>query len=534
MPDLRTLIVTGASGFIGRHFVLAAMHRFRVYCLARRSQAEVEIPQHPNIQWIQTDIADSEQMRQLAAFLRDGHEIEAVLHLAGYYDFSLKDNPAYDKANVQGTENILDLAQKLGVPHFIFSSSLAACAFTPPGTAVNEATPLVAEFPYARSKRKAEALIQTASAEISASIVRLAAVFSDWCEYPPLYSLLETWLSRSPLSRIIGGRGHFSLPYIHIKDVITLFLVLLEKGGREPGVRIFLASPAGSVSHAEIYQTACSYSFNRPKKALYIPKWLAWAGLSLRCCFSRMAGIRLFERPWMARYIDAQLSVDPQATYEALNWKPRPRYALLRRLLFIIENKKIHAYSYHFRNQVQMQRFPERKTAVLFTALCAVREDVLEQVLKFMLAPSNILQFFHCQRVDSAFLKALIDLVYQLIMVSVRSRNRSMISDHLGSVAGDLFAQGFSRQELVDFVLLLGNTLIQTLRSRSEIQAIQREVVNSLELTVQYCVDEIRDVCEELQEIPRLDRAVDDRNEVRADDLQRILGKMESLSQLFR
>ena len=98
----------------------------------------------------------------------------------------------------------------------------------------------------------------------------------------------------------------------------------------------------------------------------------------------------------------------------------------------------------------------------------------------------------------------------------------------------DLFAQGFSRQELVDFIQLLGSTLIQTLQSRSEIQAIKREIVHSLELTMQYCVDEIRDICEELQEFPRLDWPAEDRNEVRADDLQRILGKMESLSQLFR
>ena len=31
--------------------------------------------------------------------------------------------------------------------------------------------------------------------EFPATIVRFAALFSDWCEYPPLFMFLETWLS---------------------------------------------------------------------------------------------------------------------------------------------------------------------------------------------------------------------------------------------------------------------------------------------------------------------------------------------------
>ncbi|MBC8431826.1 MAG: hypothetical protein H8D96_07880 [Desulfobacterales bacterium] len=38
------ILVTGASGFIGRHFVAAVNGKFRLFCLARRSQKEVGIP----------------------------------------------------------------------------------------------------------------------------------------------------------------------------------------------------------------------------------------------------------------------------------------------------------------------------------------------------------------------------------------------------------------------------------------------------------------------------------------------------------
>ena len=39
-------------------------------------------------------------------------------------------------------------------------------------------------------------------------IVRFAALFSDWCEYPPLYMFLDTWLSRQWNHRMLGGMGN--------------------------------------------------------------------------------------------------------------------------------------------------------------------------------------------------------------------------------------------------------------------------------------------------------------------------------------
>ena len=39
------------------------------------------------------------------------------------------------------------------------------------------------------------------------AIVRLAAIYSDWCEYGPLYNFLITWLSKSWKSNMLAGKG---------------------------------------------------------------------------------------------------------------------------------------------------------------------------------------------------------------------------------------------------------------------------------------------------------------------------------------
>jgi nucleoside-diphosphate-sugar epimerase len=136
------------------------------------------------------------------------------------------------------------LSKLLGIKHFIFSSSLAAWKFPPFGRALTEESPADADFPYARSKMRAEAIIKEYSKVFPCSIVRLAAVYSDWCEYPILYMLLEFWLSRNILmSRIVAGRGESAVPYIHIKDLNKLFLRIIEISARLPRLGIYNASP---------------------------------------------------------------------------------------------------------------------------------------------------------------------------------------------------------------------------------------------------------------------------------------------------
>ena len=61
-----SIIVTGASGFIGRNFIEANVDNFNLFCIARRSQKEAGIPEHPNIHWIQADIGKIDNIEDFA------------------------------------------------------------------------------------------------------------------------------------------------------------------------------------------------------------------------------------------------------------------------------------------------------------------------------------------------------------------------------------------------------------------------------------------------------------------------------------
>ncbi len=131
--SLRRIIITGASGFVGRRLLDVFKEDFKIYGLARRSQARSEAPFHPNISWFQADIADRRTIEAVFNQIAAAGGAEIVIHLAAHYDFTGEEHPEYYRTNVQGLRNILDLSGFVGIRHFIFSSSVAACAFPAPG-----------------------------------------------------------------------------------------------------------------------------------------------------------------------------------------------------------------------------------------------------------------------------------------------------------------------------------------------------------------------------------------------------------------
>jgi nucleoside-diphosphate-sugar epimerase len=151
------LVITGASGFIGKHVVLAQWRHRPLFCIARRFGQESNIPADPNITWITVDIAKQVRMQEVTEYILQHGGAGYVLHLAGYYDFDNQEHPAYEATNVRGTENMLKLARALQVRRFIFSSSLAASSFTPAGSSLTEDSSPDADIPYGRSKKQAEA-----------------------------------------------------------------------------------------------------------------------------------------------------------------------------------------------------------------------------------------------------------------------------------------------------------------------------------------------------------------------------------------
>lgn len=179
--QLPTIVVTGASGLVGRHFINAVSDRFYIYAIARRGQKDADVSVHENVRWHRCDVGDGPKVRRLIASIAEESEVDFLFHFAGYYDFDYRESPEYRRTNVEGTRHLLEGAERLRPKRFIFSSSLAVSDFSDPRRIIDEKTPPDGGYPYARSKREAEELVAAYAGKFPCTIARLAAVYSDWC-----------------------------------------------------------------------------------------------------------------------------------------------------------------------------------------------------------------------------------------------------------------------------------------------------------------------------------------------------------------
>jgi nucleoside-diphosphate-sugar epimerase len=371
------VVVTGASGFVGRHLIDALKEDHLVFALARRSQARSGAPIHPSIRWFQADIGERSVLEGVFRSIRDAGGAEVLVHLAAHYDFTGHEYVEYWRTNVHGMRNVLELSRDAGVRRVLFPSSLAACRLPSAGEALDETSPPDGEHIYARTKRAGEEMLREFEPQMSSVVFRFAALFSDWCEYAPLYVFLRTWLSGAWNRSILGGRGRTAIPYLHVRDAVRLFRRVLERVDPLDSGQVLVASPDGAVSHRELFEEATLLYHGERRRPLLVPRLLCGPGMWLRDVVGRMAGERPFERPWMARYVDTVMTADGRATRALLGWEPRTRLLILRRLPFLVLNLRCEPLEWSRRNEAAMKSVRVRRHLLLH-ALLRQHADTIE------------------------------------------------------------------------------------------------------------------------------------------------------------
>jgi dihydroflavonol-4-reductase len=146
-------LVTGASGFIGRH-VVAALARDGAHVRAfDRVTAPIDsLP--ADVELITGDIGDRDALRRAV----DG--CDAVFHLAAVYSYARSDAALMQAINVDGTRAVLEVALSGGRRRVVHTSSCATCGPVPGRVATERDMPARRELgvPYKRTKLEGERL----------------------------------------------------------------------------------------------------------------------------------------------------------------------------------------------------------------------------------------------------------------------------------------------------------------------------------------------------------------------------------------
>ncbi len=164
MSTLKTILVTGAAGYIGSHACVELLSAgYSVVALdnlcnsSPESLRRVEKITGRAIPFCQADVRDR---LALNALLKT-HPIDAVIHFAGLKSVgeSVAQPLAYIENNVGGTVTLLQALDEAGVKRFLFSSS-ATVYGDPESVPITESARLSVTNPYGRSKLMAEQVLE--------------------------------------------------------------------------------------------------------------------------------------------------------------------------------------------------------------------------------------------------------------------------------------------------------------------------------------------------------------------------------------
>jgi len=491
------LIVTGASGFIGRHFLDAVKERYEIVGIARRSQVRSGAPVHANITWFQVDIGDRPELSDV--FARIGRtDDDVVVHLAAHYDFTGEAHPEYRRTNVEGLRNVLDLCRAMRPRRFLFSSSLAACGFPRPPARLDETSPPDGDHVYAESKRIGERMLDEYRDAFPSTVLRFAALFSDWCEYPPLFVFLDTWLSGAWNARVLGGRGRSAIPYLHVRDLVSFLRRAIARADEHRHGEVLIGSTDGAVSHEALFEVATRDWFGRPRRPIHMPRVLCGPGIRVRAVLGRALGEVPFERPWMARYIDESLTVDASHTRRRLGWAPRERLEIGRRLPFLLAHRRTDPLEWNRRNRAAMKEARIRPNLTIHRLLRKHEPEIAAHMTVALMGEKDgVPRFPAYRRVSVDEQRWNHRLVLRQLMNAVLSRQRSVFFDSCRDLAEQRARQGFTAEEVCAALQELNRIAVTTLSADPESREVRAELHDSITMNVRFGCDQIEDVFDE-------------------------------------
>jgi nucleoside-diphosphate-sugar epimerase len=227
-----TVLVTGATGFIGQHLVTRLRgSECRIRVLTRKA-SRVPADWPGRVEIVAGDLLDTDSIR---GALRG---VTTVVNLAGVITDPLR----MRAVNVEGVRLLAEVAAKEGVSRLVHVSS-AGVVGQPDTEMVTEDTPCRPENLYERSKLEGEQalLAQAKSSGLDVVIVRPTNVFGEGRD-PSRDSLLE-WMTAIRKGRFVYFGSGGMANYVYVGDVAEALYRVVEGPSRGPVV-VFVADPA--------------------------------------------------------------------------------------------------------------------------------------------------------------------------------------------------------------------------------------------------------------------------------------------------
>lgn len=238
---MKSILITGSSGFIGSFIVEEALNRGMEVWAAVRKNSSRQFLQDERIRFIELNLGSEEELEtQLAP-----HRFDYVVHAAGVTKCLHQED--FFRVNTNGTAHLVRVLQKLEMPleRFVFLSSLSvygAIHEQQPYEPISEQDQPHPNTAYGKSKLKAEEVLKKEGAGLPYVILRPTGVYGP---REKDYYMMAKSIKRH-MDFAVGFKRQ-DITFVYVKDVVQAVFRALEHG--KTGRSYFL-------SDGHVYQSA--------------------------------------------------------------------------------------------------------------------------------------------------------------------------------------------------------------------------------------------------------------------------------------
>jgi len=243
------ILVTGSSGFVGRHVINELVHQgYQTICLLRdprklTDQVPSEVSAH--VVAVQGDLFDTNALAEAARGCR------AAIHLVGIIEENRSKGQTFGRIHVAGTQQIINACVEAGIHRYVHMSALG--------------TRPEAVSRYHQTKWLAEEIVR--QSPLQWTIFRPSLVYGPDSEFIQMVKYIVT--SRVVPAIPYFGTGTHRLQPISVYDVATCFAKCLKMP--ETYCMTYELGGPEQLTWKELYDACALAIRGRPKLTLPIP-----------------------------------------------------------------------------------------------------------------------------------------------------------------------------------------------------------------------------------------------------------------------
>ncbi|QEF97617.1 3 beta-hydroxysteroid dehydrogenase/Delta 5--_4-isomerase [Stieleria maiorica] len=344
------VIVTGSSGLLGRPVCNELADRgYEVFGFDR-----VGLPEPPknraHVHDVECDITRYDNVRGAVAEVRRraGEKLASVVHLAAYYDFSGEDSDAYDEVTVNGTDRLLNALSEFDLGQFIFASTMLVHQPCEPGRHISEDDPLLAKWPYPKSKIETERLIREGHPDVRSVFLRIAGVYTDNGRQPTIVQQIKRIYEKDLQSHFFPGDTSTGQSAVHLDDAVSAIVATVQHRERINAKTAILIGEPDPPSYETLQEAIGQRIHGKDWTTLCVPKPLAKVGAAVT---NTLSSGEAFIKPFMVPMADDHYALDISRAKALIDWEPK--YRLIDQLPIIIDRLKQNPDQWYRNNGLQ-------------------------------------------------------------------------------------------------------------------------------------------------------------------------------------